>query len=348
MLPTWSDFSEAVKKGCNMLRRFGILDSGFRIYLALLFCLLLSGCQDETEQSIAEEPAFQETFSQGEFSVRVSVSRQEMTVAEQIVFTLTATAPEDSTLEFPAFEAMIGDFTIVRSLPLRQELTAKRLVRSRSFILAPFLSGNYLIPEMTFIGVKPGIGTPPVKIIIPAIQVEVTSLLSGDDHELSDIAPVLDIPENYFFLWLAAGVVIFSALLFAFYWMRIRKPVEAPPSPPQPPHVIAGRALDELLAENLAEQGQSKEFYERISHILRVYIENRFGLKAVEQTTEEFFYGLKTSSLFLSDQKRLLKKFLDHCDLVKFAEYQPGRAETEKTILFCRKFIQETSRRQNV
>ena len=317
------------------------------IWLALLLCLLVSACQDDTEQPIAEEPGFQESFRQGEFAVRVSLSRQEMTVAEQTVLTLTATAPEDSTLEFPDVEAMIGDFSIVRSPPIRQELTSKGLTRSRSFTLAPFLSGNYLIPEMTFIDVQTDVGTPPVQIIIPEIQVMVTSLLSGDDHELSNIAPVLDIPKDYFFLWLISGLALLAILAFAFYWIHIRKPVEAPPPPPLPPHVIAGQALDELLAENLAEQGRSKEFYERISHILRAYIENRFGLKAVEQTTEEFFHALKTSSLFPADQKLLLKKFLDHCDLVKFAEYQPGRDETENTTLFCRKFIQQTSRIEN-
>lgn len=331
-----------------MLRGFKISDSGFRIWLALLLCLLVSGCRDETEQPITEEPAFQETFGQGKFSVQVSVSRQEMTVAEQTVLTLTATAPEDSIFEFPAVEATISDFSIVHSLPLRQELTAKGLAQSRSFTLAPFLSGNYLIPEMTFIGVQADGSAPSVQISIPEIQVMVTSLLSGDDHELSNIAPVLEIPKNYFFIWLAGGLVLIGVLAGAFYWIRIRKPVATPPPPPQPPHVIAGLALDELLAENLSEQGRSKEFYERISHILRAYIENRFGLKAVEQTTEEFFHDLKTSSLFPFEQKLLLKKFLDHCDLVKFAEYQSDRDETENTILFCRKFIQETSRIQNV
>jgi len=316
--------------------------------LAILLYFLLTGCRDETKQPITEEPAFQETFSQGEFTVQISVSRQEMTVAEQTVLTLTVTAPEDSTLEFPAFGTTIGDFSVVRSLPLRQELTAKGLARSRSFTLAPFLSGNYLVPEMIFIGVQANGSIPPVQIIVPEIQIMVTSLLSGDNHELSNIAPVLEIPKDYFFIRLAGGLALITVLAFAFYWIRIRKPVETPPPPPQPPHVLADRALDELLAENLAEQGRSKEFYERISHILRAYIENRFGLKAVEQTTEEFFHDLKTVSLFPSEQTLLLKKFLNHCDLVKFAEYQPGRNETENTILFCRNFIQETSWTQNV
>ena len=331
-----------------MLRGFGILDLRFWIWPALLLCLLVSGCLDDTKKQLAEKPAFQETFSQGEFAVRVSVSRQEMSVAEQTVLTLTAMAPEDSTLEFPDFEAMIGDFSIVRSLPLQQELTSKGLAQTRSFTLAPFLSGNYLIPEMTLLAVPADGSIPPIQVIIPEIQIMVTSLLSRDDHELSNIAPVLDIPKDYFFLWLISGLALIVVLAFAFYWIRIRKPVEAPPPPPLPPHVIAGRALDELLAENLAEQGRSKKFYERISHILRAYIENLFGLKAVEQTTEEFFHDLKTSSLFLSDQKRLLKKFLDHCDLVKFAEYQADHDETENTILFCRKFIRETSWSHNI
>ena len=55
-----------------------------------------------------------------------------------------------------------------------------------------------------------------------------------------------------------------------------------------PAHEQAYRELERLLARELIEKGQVKEFYAGVSGVLRRYIENRFGLKAPERTTEEF------------------------------------------------------------
>ena len=56
--------------------------------------------------------------------------------------------------------------------------------------------------------------------------------------------------------------------------------------------------------------------------MLRHYIEDRFGLRAPEQTTEEFLAELRQKHVFGERQKDLLRAFLEHCDLVKFAELQ--------------------------
>ncbi|MHC5184367.1 MAG: hypothetical protein ACYSPI_08845, partial [Planctomycetota bacterium] len=79
-----------------------------------------------------------------------------------------------------------------------------------------------------------------------------------------------------------------------------------------------------IAAENLVEQGRIKEFYEKLSTCLRHYIENRFQLRAPEQTTEEFLEQLKTSDALRLEHKQQLQKFLEHSDLVKFARYEPN------------------------
>ena len=86
-------------------------------------------------------------------------------------------------------------------------------------------------------------------------------------------------------------------------------------------------------------------FYQRISGILRHYIENRFGLHAPEQTTEEFLTGLEAGYDFSGEHKLLLKTFLNHCDLVKFAEFQPNTEDIQKTFDSCKAFIRATEER---
>jgi len=92
----------------------------------------------------------------------------------------------------------------------------------------------------------------------------------------------------------------------------------------------------------LIEKGKIKFYYQRISDILRRYIESRFGINAPEQTTEEFLEGLDTQHNFPDNYNILLKNFLIYCDLVKFAEHQPANEDIANTLESCKKFISET------
>ena len=80
--------------------------------------------------------------------------------------------------------------------------------------------------------------------------------------------------------------------------------------------------------------------------ILRRYIEQCFGIRAPEQTTEEFLAGLEKGSGFPDNYNRLLKDFLRHCDLVKFAEHQPRTSDIRNTFNSCREFIEGTRERR--
>ncbi len=93
--------------------------------------------------------------------------------------------------------------------------------------------------------------------------------------------------------------------------------------------------------------GEVKLFHLKISDILRHYIENRFGFKAPERTTEEFLTELSMArpekNSLLGSHKTLLADFLTHCDLVKFAKHEPTITESEKTVAICREFIEKTT-----
>ena len=59
------------------------------------------------------------------------------------------------------------------------------------------------------------------------------------------------------------------------------------PDPKDPPHIVALRSLDRIRGEKLWQKGNQKQYYTEITDTLRVYIEQRFGIKTIERTSNE-------------------------------------------------------------
>ena len=151
-----------------------------------------------------------------------------------------------------------------------------------------------------------------------------------DIQDIRDIRPPVYFPENYSLLIAIAAVIALAALFFlarAFLKMIRERISQRPPPAPKSAHQIALEALLALQAKNLPGMGRIKEYYFELSDIVRHYLENRFSYRAPEMTTEEFLEAIKASPEMLKEHKALLRKFLSHCDMVKFAKYGPTPIE---------------------
>jgi hypothetical protein len=145
------------------------------------------------------------------------------------------------------------------------------------------------------------------------------SLVEG----LRDIKSPVAISTGWEWMWWALGVAAIAVLLLGLliFLMTRRKRISLPPV--IPPHQRAKERLEEALALI----GMPKPFTIAVSDALRTYLEERFRFRAPERTTEEFLHELKRTELLLPDQKEGLGEFLQRCDLVKFAQYEPSKAE---------------------
>ena len=90
-------------------------------------------------------------------------------------------------------------------------------------------------------------------------------------------------------------------------------------------------------------QERIEEFYVRVSTILRRYVELRFGLRAPEQTTEEFLVSALAIGGLIAAHRDLLGTFLQHCDLVKFARHRPTPGAMEETFESAKTFVEHTA-----
>lgn len=141
-------------------------------------------------------------------------------------------------------------------------------------------------------------------------------------------------------------LIIFAVLLAALvYWWKKRKkePVYVETAPaPLSPQEWAMQALDELSAMGLWQQGEIKEHYTRLTSILREYLERKYAIHALEQTSDEIVDQLRQMHLhteLLQDTAQLLSV----ADLIKFAKADPGTDIHAETIERVRTFVAQTS-----
>ncbi|MRR18923.1 hypothetical protein EG827_01890 [bacterium] len=115
-----------------------------------------------------------------------------------------------------------------------------------------------------------------------------------------------------------------------------------PPAPAEPAHVIALRELQALREEELWQKSEVKEYYSRLSDILRRYIDNRYGISSPELTTDETVRMLQKAAVTTADQMSLVKGLLSVSDMVKFAKYVPDAGLNDKYHDDAVRFVMET------
>jgi hypothetical protein len=142
-------------------------------------------------------------------------------------------------------------------------------------------------------------------------------------NDIRDIKPPVAIPNGW--EWVSATLATLAVIaLFFFVWRWWRKRrMQVPVVPPVPAHVRAREMLEKAL-ELIA---QPKPFCILVSDTIRGYLEERFNFRAPERTTEEFLHELRGTNLLSAEQKEKLGEFLESCDLVKFAKYEPREQE---------------------
>jgi len=155
---------------------------------------------------------------------------------------------------------------------------------------------------------------------------------------LRDIKQPVEIPSGWAWVWWLLAALALAALLFWLWRCWQKRRAQVPPVPVIPPHVRAKQKLQEALACI----GRPREFCILVSDTIRLYLEERFDFHAPERTTEEFLHELRGTRLLTAAQKEGLGEFLQRCDLVKFARYEPGEPELRDLHASALRLVEET------
>jgi len=333
-----------------------IRQNGFRIAVllaALVFAAGITGCRKAGGPDAGSKAfAVDKVYEKGPLTVHVRLDKDKLTIAETMLLELEAAVSGDYEVRMPKMEGLLKDFGIIDWNNIGDRLDPNnRVVRTYRYRLEPFLSGKYAVPAFTFEfedpnGVQDANSTEKKKYELSTepIDVEVASLLGEQRSGLTiaDIEGIVEVRSKsgwWRYAILAAVLVIAAAGV----WFYRRRDLQAELVRIfKPAHEIAYERLKALIADDLIAAGRIKEFYERISDILRHYIEHRFDIRAPERTTEEFLSEVQSADALSAADKKGLKAFLEHCDLVKFAKYSPNTEQIQQTFDLVKDFIEKT------
>lgn len=124
----------------------------------------------------------------------------------------------------------------------------------------------------------------------------------------------------------ALGLLLATALGLVVRAWRKRPKKAVPPPPPRPPWEVALEALADIRRSGWVEDGRFGEHFDRVSHVLRRYLGERYGFDALESTTREIVTALAGRQVG-HEESELVRRFLDESDLVKFAKLTPTAAQ---------------------
>ena len=156
-------------------------------------------------------------------------------------------------------------------------------------------------------------------------------------EDIRDIRGPVHIPNPW--LWIIYAVCGLAAVFFlfrAYHAWRNRAPIRV-----KPPHEIALERLQYALT--LMTSDRAREFSIVVSDAIRLYIEDRFQMRAARRTTEEFLHDLLSNpSSPLTVHSTSLEDFLRHCDLAKFARWTLSTPDMQSMCESARTLIEQT------
>jgi hypothetical protein len=152
--------------------------------------------------------------------------------------------------------------------------------------------------------------------------------------EIEDIRPPITGFPSLWLVAILAGLLLLAAVAY-FLWPNPKPRTVQPPLPRE----VAKRRLKE--AKSRISTDSSYDFSIEVSDILRSFIEQQFGIRAVRQTTIEFLSEASESPNFDLAQQEGLRHFLVTCDSIKFARVAVGPAESEGLFEQASAFVEE-------
>lgn len=270
-------------------------------------------------------------------TVSASTNRDSMSIGETLVYTITIShSAETKLLGEPLVDFSDFELTQIKKYEPSEENGKK--TEKTDFVLTTFNIDTFLIPapKVLFLFNK--------DTLIAEGSSKLIMVTGSIDTSFKDIRPEKPIIEGDVKWWLlalyavlviaaAGGLIYLAVRLYRRYKFRRENPV--PPAAPEiirTPEEIALEALEKLKGKELIQKGDYKQFHVEVSDIVRMYIEGKFRVLALESTTSDLIAEFRQKRFVEENYISLLRRFLEVCDLVKFAKYIPSHEECTEVL----------------
>ncbi len=282
-------------------------------------------------------------------TVDIKIDSLELYVGEQTQVTLDVSLNANSKLLMP--QVNVGD-TLVSGVEIVGIEKADTLLLnegtrhlvSQRYVITSFDSALYYLPP--FVVVVDG-----KKYESQSLALRILSIPVDTVHVERFYGPkeIMDVPfawRDWSFIFLLSTILLLWILGLLYLYIRYRdnKPVIKIIKLASKilPHTQAMQEIDRIKAEKVWAKEDSKEYYTRLTSILRTYIEKRYGFNAMEMTSTEIIDNLLKERH--NENFNELSDLFKTADLVKFAKYSTLINENDANLVNAIDFINQTKK----
>lgn len=288
-------------------------------------------------------------LSRAQVVVEQQLSASSILIGEQVLLQTRVAVDSGSVVRYPQYQhqVYIPGVEVLKEGKIDTTFLndGRRIELKRTYLLTSFDSALYALSPFavvvdkdtfrasTSVGLK--VGTVPV-----------------DTANANDFAGPHDV-INIEYEWSAElwSMLLFVVLLVVVVVVLVKRIAANKPitkrvvvTPPPPAHQPAIEAIERIRESRSIESVEElKIYYDKLTDVLRNYIEKRFGFNALELTTAEIVERLQKSND--ATALRELREVLETADLVKFAKYETSLSEADRSLVMAIDYVNTTKQK---
>ena len=278
--------------------------------------------------------------------IDVKVDTADILVGEQTTLHVTVTTDPNRRIIIPLpSDTLMTGVEVISVSDADSTVADGRLVIRRDILVTSFDSSLYLLPPFIAIDGTDTIASNQVALKVSTVPVDVDN--PEKFYDIKDVWKPPFVLADYYPWIFGVLTALFLICVIGYLVQRYRRhrsevPVK-PAEPELPPYETAIRELDSIKDQKLWQQGLNKEYYTQVTDTLRRYISRRYGVNAMEKTSEEILAIIERES----DERTVydtLRQVLRLSDYVKFAKLHPLPDENDESMRNAYLFVNQTKR----
>jgi len=276
-------------------------------------------------------------------SVDGRLDKVKMHIGDVVTYTITARHPDG----LEAGTAVAGRILTASGFEIRDFMAPEtkvvddEVVDTRSFTFSTFTTGTYGIPPIP-VDFRHKDGRTVTLATLPlTVDVVPVPRRPGEPDDLRDIKGPLSLPVAPLWPWVAGVVLVLAVLGLVLRRLRRRNRDDEVVVTPLDAYEDARQRLQDLRRRRDEGELDVKTYHYGFAEILRIYLERRFSVTSLSETTAELLEGL-SSGAFPPAELDVIRGLLEESDLVKFARYQPTPDEVRQHDGALDEFLERT------
>ena len=287
----------------------------------------------------------------------MALDRGNLRIGEQTILRIFfeySNPKEDALIGWPQFDNQLNDKIEIIDKTVDYESLIDSLTktyrREQQLTVTAFEPGNFIIEPIEIELNETVYTTNSLQLMVSTVEVDTSK-------GIVDIKPKYEVEYTFgeraqdwlkqYWTWLA-GVAVLIAIFFLVRLLKNRKGEEEIVEVQKiTSHITALSVLNDLLHHEKWKAENKKEYYSTLTDTVRLYLEERFDIFAMEETTREILTDLKTADISDTD-KAYLKKILNQADMVKFAKFSPSDEDGYTSLNQSIEFVERTKKSEEL